>query len=73
MIIIYDLKKFFVEKGLKQSYFAKKIGISKQLMNYHIKKGDMPMSMISTIAEEMGTPVDKLIKLLNSKYIKTKI
>lgn len=42
-------------------------------MNYHIKKGDMPMSMISTIAEEMGTPVDKLIKLLNSKYIKTKI
>jgi transcriptional regulator with XRE-family HTH domain len=73
MIIKYNLKKFFIEKGLKQSHFAMKIGISKQLLNYHIKKGDMPLSMLTTIAEEMDTPIHKLIKTLNKKYIKTKI
>jgi transcriptional regulator with XRE-family HTH domain len=73
MIIKYDMKKFFVEKGLKQSHFAEKIGISKQLMGYHLKKGDLPVSMLTIIAEEIGMPVDKMIKLLNDKYIKLKI
>jgi transcriptional regulator with XRE-family HTH domain len=73
MIIIYDLKKFFAEKGLNQSHFAKKIGISKQLLNYHLNKGDLNMSMLTIIAQEMGMPVDKLMKLLNTKYIKKKI
>jgi transcriptional regulator with XRE-family HTH domain len=73
MIIKYDFKKFFAEKGLKQSHFAEKIGISKQLMGYHLKKGDLPVSMLSIIADEINMPIDKLIKILNDKYIKIKI
>ena len=69
MIIKYDFKKFFSDKGLKQSHFAEKIGISKQLMNYHLSKGDMPLSMLSIIAEEMEMPLDKMLKLLEKNYI----
>ncbi len=73
MIIKYDLKRFFSDKGLKQSYFAKKIGISKQLFNYHISKGDLSLSMLTIIAEEMDAPLEKITKVLNDNYIKTKI
>lgn len=73
MIIKYDLKRFFKDKGLKQSHYAEKIGISKQLMSYHLSKGDMSLSMLSIIAEEMSMSSDKLMKILNEDYIKTKI
>ena len=73
MIIKYDLKKFFKERGLQQSFFAKKIGESKQLFNYKIKKGDISLSTLSVIAESMDIPVEKLTKLLNDKYIRIKV
>jgi transcriptional regulator with XRE-family HTH domain len=73
MIIIYDLKKYIEDNGLKQSYLAKEIGISKQLFRYHLNKGDVPVSMLSIIAESTNKSVDKLIKELNKEYIKRKI
>ena len=73
MIIKYDIEKFFKDKGLKQSHFAKKLGISKQLMNYHIKKGDLNLSQLQTISEELEMSADSLIKTLIKNYIKTKI
>ena len=42
-------------------------------MNYHLSKGDMPLSMLSIIAEEMEMPLDKMLKLLEKNYIKVKI
>jgi len=73
MIIRYDIRKFFKDKGLKQSHFAKKLGISKQLMSYHVKKGDLNLSQLQTISEELQMPADLLIKTLTKNYIKTKI
>ena len=73
MIIKYDLKKFFAEKGLNQSHFAKKIGMSKQLFGYHLGKGDLSLSMLTTIAEEMNVKPEKLTELLNKEYVKVKI
>ena len=73
MIIKYDLKQFFKDKKVSKANVAKKIGISRQLLNYHLNKGDLPMSMFVIIAEEVKTPVDKLIKIIETKYIKTKI
>jgi transcriptional regulator with XRE-family HTH domain len=73
MIIKYDLKKFFEEKGLKQSFLAEKVGISKQLFNYKINQGDISLSMLAIIADEIGMPIEKLTKVLNEKYVKVKI
>jgi hypothetical protein len=73
MIIKYDLNKFFKEKGLNKAHFARKVGMSKQLFAYHVKKGDLPISVITIIAEELDTPVDRLVQTLNKNYVKTKI
>ena len=73
MIIKYDLKKFFEEKGLKQSFLAEKVGISKQLFNNRINQGDIPLSMLAIIADEIGMPIEKLTKVLNERYVKVKI
>jgi transcriptional regulator with XRE-family HTH domain len=73
MIIRYDLKRFFDEKGLKQAHFARKIGMSKQLFGYHIRKGDISLSMLTIIAEEMDITPKKLTDILNKEYVKVKI
>ena len=73
MIIKYDLKKFFADKGLKQAHFAKKTGMSKQLFAYHLNKGDIALSTLTIIAEEIDMPIKKLTELLNDEYVKVKI
>jgi hypothetical protein len=73
MIIIYDINKFFKDKKLVKSHFAKKCGMSKALFGYHLNKGDIKLSQIQIIAEELGMSSDKLIKVLTKDYIKKKI
>ena len=73
MILRYDLERFFRERGLNQSHFARKIGISRQLFKYHLHKGDLPISYISIISNEMKLKPEELVKELNVNYIKTKI
>lgn len=73
MILKYDLKRFFKDRGLNQSHFARKIGISRQLFSHHIHKGDLPMSYVSIISDEMKLKPEDLVKELNINYVKTKI
>lgn len=73
MIIKYDINKFFKDKGLVKARYAKAFGMSPQLFNYHIKKGDLTISQLQIVAELMDVESDKLIKILNTKYIKHKI
>jgi transcriptional regulator with XRE-family HTH domain len=73
MIIKYDLNKFFKENKLVKTKFAKRIGMSKQLFNYYLNKGDISLSMLVAIAEELNITPQKLTKILNNDYIKIKI
>jgi len=71
MILKYDLDKYFKDRGLNKSHYANKIGISRQLFNHHIKKGDLPISYLSIIAREMKLKPHQVVKELESNYIKT--
>jgi len=73
VIIVYDINKFFKDRKLVKADFAKKCGMSKSLFGYHINKGDIKLSQIQIIAEELGMSSGKLIKILTKNYIKTKI
>lgn len=73
MIIKYDLKKFIKDKGLSQTHLAKKVGVSKQLFGYYIKKGDLSLSMIEILSKELNMSVGKITSEISKNYVKTKI
>ena len=73
MIIKYDLKKFIKDKGLSQTHLAKKIGVSKQLFGYYLKKGDLSLSMIDILSKELNMSVGKITSEISKNYVKTKI
>ena len=77
------LKEWFQKNGVKQSYVAKEIGVSRQTLNYWINKESFPisesiikLSMITGIRIEELLGVEKLfnnnnennsIKIISSK------
>jgi len=73
MIIKYDLKKFIKDKGLSQTHLAKKVGVSKQLFGYYLKRGDLSLSMIDILSKELNISVGKITSEISKKYVKTKI
>lgn len=73
MIIKYDLKKFIKDKGLSQTHLAKKVGVSKQLFGYYLKKGDLSLSMIDILSKELNMSVGKITSEISKNYVKTKI
>ena len=73
MIIKYDINKFFKDKGLVKARYAKAFGMSPQLFGYYLKKGDLTLSQIQTIAELIDVEPEKLVKILRTRYIKTRI
>ena len=73
MIIKYDLKKFIKDKGLSQTHLSKKVGVSKQLFGYYLKRGDLSLSMIDILSKELNISVGKITSEISKKYVKTKI
>ena len=73
MIIKYDLKRFIKDKGLSQTHLAKKVGVSKQLFGYYLKKGDLSLSMIEILSKELNMSVGKITSEISKNYVKTKI
>lgn len=73
MIIKYDLKKFIKDKCLSQTHLAKKVGVSKQLFGYYLKRGDLSLSMIDILSKELNISVGKITSEISKKYVKTKI
>lgn len=73
MIIIYDFDKLLKDHKLNKAKLAREIGVSKQLLGYHLSKGDINLSYLTSMAESMQMPIEELTKLLNDKYVKRKI
>jgi len=73
MIIKYNLKDFFRDRRINLSSIAKEIGISKQLLNYQLNKGDLPLSSITIIEDYLKFKRGYLYKTLNEAYVRIKI
>jgi len=73
MITLYDFDKFVKDYKISKVSLAKRVGISKQLLGYHLSKGDINLSMAFRLADEAKIPICKVISLLNKDYIKKSI
>jgi hypothetical protein len=73
MIVKYDIKKYLKDNKIKKIELAKKIGISKQLLNYHLNKGDLPFSYLVLLGEISPQKFGGMIIELEKKYVKVKI
>lgn len=49
-----NLKQQIFDSGLKHSYLAEKLGMSKQLFSYHLKKNNFKHSQINIILTELS-------------------
>ena len=73
MIIIFDLHKFCKKCKINKSDLARTIGVSPQLLQHHLNKGDIPFSYIINIAQYMEIKPEELCQLLMKKYVKRKL
>ena len=42
------------QSGLKKSFLAEKLGVSRQTFDAYIKKGDMKLSQVNALCEALG-------------------
>lgn len=71
MIIQFDFKKLSKDYKVSKVSLAKRVGISKQLLGYHLSKGDINLSLAFHLADELEMPICKLLTLLKDKYSRT--
>jgi hypothetical protein len=60
-MIKYNIRKILKKNNIKSVYMARKLGISPQLFHYYTKKGDMPVSIATKIADEVGIPIGEML------------
>ena len=58
---------------LTKKQIAKELGISKQLLNYHLNKGDLPFSYLRILGDISPKKFGGMIIDLEKHYIKIKI
>ena len=70
-----NIKQYRQEAGIKQSDFAKSIGItSTTLSKIELGKGNIKLDLLSKISEKLNIPIEKLLFgedaiLLNSEML----
>jgi|LakMenEpi03Aug12_release.lakeMendotaPanAssembly.Ray.scaffolds.fasta_scaffold3324979_1 hypothetical protein len=69
MDIKYNTKKYLKDNKLQKSRLARKIGMSKQLLQYHVNTERVSFIMINKIAQLLKTNREKVISDLNNNYI----
>ncbi len=73
MIIKYDIKKYLKDNSIRKTALAKELGISKQLLNYHLNKGDLPFSYLRILGNISPKKFGGMIIDLEKHYVKIKI
>jgi transcriptional regulator with XRE-family HTH domain len=65
----YKTRQFIKDNKIQQTRLARKLGISKQLLQYYITTNKISHDMLNKIAEILKTERTKVIDNLNNNYI----
>lgn len=59
--------KAYIKQKYKIIHIARSIGMSPQLLSYHLGKRDIPAMVIKKISDATGEDVDNLLKFIKDE------